>query len=230
VSQALQRTEVSGWEAYAALARELDAVRAAEAARTAGIRQAVAQMSEHADGLDVMLRTQQTNLTQLGRQLRFRTGKLDPEKAEAVIEPAPLLSEVAANIDAVDKEANEAADRGRYPALLPRWSPFTRNLLIYGLAAACVVAAQVTAFLRSDLGQADAEPDIGSGVGPNPIVVLFLVPLAGFVLGYIAASIAGRPRVAESRVRLNPRLGLLLCFGVGPAIVAGFLIHSFTSG
>jgi hypothetical protein len=229
VSQAVQRAEGSGWETYAQLARELDAVRAAEAARTAGIRQAVAQMSEHADGLEARLQVQQGNLTQLGRQLRFRTGKLQAEKVEPVIEPAPLLSEVAADIDLVDKEATEAADRGRYPALLPRWSPFTRNLLIYGVAAAAVVAGQVYAFFHSDLGQAGAEPTIGSGAGPNPLVVLFVIPLVGFLLGYVAASVAGRPRVAESRVRLNPRLGLLLCFGVGPAIIAGLVIHSFTS-
>jgi hypothetical protein len=230
VSQALQRAGDPGWESCVELAPELDAVRSAEAARTAGIRQAVAQMSEHADGLEGRLRVQQANLTQLGRQLRFRTGKLDPETAEAVIEPAPLLSEVAADIDLVDKEANEAADRGRYPALLPRWSPFTRNLLIYAVAAAVVVVAQVYAFFQSDLGQSDANPEVGSGTGPNPIIVLFLIPLVGYVLAYIAASIAGKPRVAESRVRLNPRLGLLLCFGVGPAIFAGLMIHSFTSG
>ena len=134
MSQALQRTG-GDWGAYAQLARELDAVRAAEAARTAGIRQAVAQMSEHADGLEARLQAQQVSLTQLGRQLRFRTGKLQADKIEPVVEPAPLLSEVAADIDRVDQEANEAADRGRYPALLPRWSSFTRNLLIYGVAA-----------------------------------------------------------------------------------------------
>ena len=227
VGQALQRTG-GDWEAYAQLARELDAVRAAETARTAGIRRAVAQMSEHADGLEARLQAQQVSLTQLGRQLRLRTGKLQADKVEPVVEPAPLLSEVAADIDRVDQEANEAADRGRYPALLPRWSSFTRNLLIYGIAAAVVVAAQVSAFFRSDLGQ-DADPAIGSGTGPNPVVVLFLIPLVGFILGYVVAGIAGRPRVVEGRVRLNPRLGLLLCFGVGPAIFAGLMIQSFTS-
>ncbi len=230
MSQALQRTQDdSGWDAYVELARELDAVRAAEAARTAGIRQAVAQMSEHADGLEGRLRVQQANLTQLGRQLRFRTGKLDAEKVEAVIEPAPLLSEVAAGIDVVDKEANEAADRGRYPAILPRWSSFSRNLLVYAVAAAGVLAAQYYAFRSSDLGQDGDASQVGSGSGPNPVVVLFLLPLVGFVLGYLAASFAGRPRVAESRVRLNPRLGFLLCFGVGPLAFAWLMIQSLTS-
>src|SRR4051812_24349 len=160
-------------------------------------------MSEHADGLEGRLGLQGTNLTQLGRQLRLRTGKLTPANVEEVTEPAPLLSEVAQGIDTADKEATEAFDRGQYPALLPRWSSGARNFLVYGVAALVVVVAQVVAFFRSDLGRSSAA-DVGSGSGPNPLVVLFLIPLAGFVLGYLVAGVAGRPRVAENRVRLNP--------------------------
>jgi hypothetical protein len=217
-----------GWEAYAALARELDAVRAAETARTAGVHQAVAQMSEHADGLEARLQAQGAALTQLGRTLRLRTGKLTPVPAEQVTEPAPLLSDVAAQIDAADKDANDAADRGQYPALLPRWSPGTRNFLIYGIAALGIVIAQYLAFRRSDLGQETA-PDVGSGSGPNALVVLFVIPLVGYLIGYLVASLAGRPRIADSRVRLNPRMGFLLCFAIGPVAVGALMINSFAS-
>lgn len=225
MEQALERAGASDWEEYCALARELDAVRAAEAARTAGIRQAVAQMSEHADGLEGRLREQGTNLTQLGRQLRLRVPKLAPERTEAVIEPAPELTRIADLLATADREATEAADRGRYPALLPRWPSSMRNLLIYGVAAAAVIVAQVVSFFRSDLGSGD-HPDVGSGSGPNALVVLFVIPLIGFLLGYLAVSVAGRPRMAEARVRTNARLGLLLCFGIGPVIVVFLMIHS----
>jgi hypothetical protein len=103
-----------------------------------------------------------------------------------------------------------------------------RNLLIYGVAAAAVIVAQVVSFFRSDLGSSD-RPDVGSGSGPNAIVVLFVIPLVGFILGYLAAGVAGRTRLAEDKVRANPRLGFLLCFGIGPVIVVGLLINSFAS-
>jgi hypothetical protein len=64
VSQALERIGLSGWDEYAELARELDAVRAAETARTDGVRVAAAQFSEQVEQLDVRLREQGTNLTQ----------------------------------------------------------------------------------------------------------------------------------------------------------------------
>jgi hypothetical protein len=227
VSGELERT-TGGWEAYVGLARELDAVRAAEAARTAGVHQAVAQMSEHADGLQERLQAQGAALTQLGRTLRLRTGKLTPAPTEPVTEPAPLLSEVAAAIDEADRTANDALDRGRYAALLPRWSSGARNFLIYGVAALGVVIAQVIAFFRSDLGQ-DSAAEVGSGSGPNALVVLVVIPLVGWLIGYLAASLAGRPRIAEGRVRLNPRMGLLMCFMIGPVIVGALMIHSFSS-
>ena len=228
MSQDVQRAGVSGWETYAQLARELDAVRAAEAARTEGVQRGVAEMSEHADGLEGRLRAQTTALTQLGRQLRIRTGKLTPADVGPVIEPAPLLSEIAAGIDAADREATEAADRGRYPALLPRWSPGMRNLLLYGVAAAGVLIAQVIAFGRSDLFSGE-RPDVGSGSGPNALIVLFVLPLIGFVIANLVARVVGRPRVAEARVQTNPRMGVLLCFAIGPLAIAALLINSFTS-
>lgn len=223
----LERT-TGGWEAYVGLARELDAVRAAEAARTAGVHEAVAQMSEHADGLQGRLQAQGAALTNLGRTLRLRTGKLTAAPTEPVTEPATVLSDVAAAIDEADRTANDALDRGRYAALLPRWSPGARNFLIYGLAALGVVVAQVIAFFRSDLAQ-DTAPEVGSGSGPNALVVLFVIPLVGWLAGYLVASLAGRPRIAEGRVRLNPRMGLLMCFMIGPVIVGGLMIQSFTS-
>jgi len=223
----LERT-TGGWEDYVGLARELDAARAAEAARTAGVHQGVAQMSEHADGLQERLQAQGAALTQLGRTLRLRTGKLTPAPTEPVTEPAPLLSDVAAAIDEADRTANDALDRGQYPALLPRWPAGARNFLVYGVAAVGVVIAQVISFFRSDLAQ-ESSPDVGSGSGPNALVVLFVIPVIGFAIGYVAANLAGRPRIVGSKVQLNPFMGFVLCLLIGPAVVAGLMIHSFAS-
>jgi hypothetical protein len=227
VSQALDRVGLPEFEQYAELARELDAVRAAEAARTAGVRQAAAEMSERAAGLEEHLRVQGTNLTQLARRLRLRVPKLAPEHTEAVTEPAPELTRIADLMTDADRQANEALDRGQYPALLPRWPASMRNLLIYGVAAGAVIVAQVVAFFRSDLASSD-QPDVGSGQGPNALVVLFFIPLLGFLLGYVAASAAGRTRLEGDKVRANPRMGLLLCFAIGPAIVVALMVHSLT--
>lgn len=205
------------WAEYAEAARELDAVRAAEAARTAGVRRAVAEMSEHADGLEQRLRDQGARLTGLSRALRFRVPKLTPVAPQETPDPAPGLSRIAAAIDLADREAVDAENRGRYPALLPRWSPFPRNLLIYGVAALGVLAAQIGAFYR------DPESD------PNPLLVLFLIPLVAYAVGYAMVGVAGRPRIDEGRVKLSPRLGLLLCFGIGPVAVAVLLVQNLTS-
>jgi hypothetical protein len=227
VSQALDRVGLSGWDQYAELARELDAVRAAEAARTDGVRQAAAEMTGRADELETRLREQGTNLSQLGRRLRLRVPKLAPEKTEAVTEPAPEISRIADLMATADREATEAADRGRYPALLPRWPAGARNLLIYGVAAGLVIIAQMVSFFRSDLGS--DQPDVGSGSGPNALVVLFVIPLIGWVVGYLLASAAGRTRLEEDQVKTSPKLGFLLCFGIGPVIVVALMVHSFTS-
>jgi len=201
----------SAWEQYVGLAQRLDAVRAEEAARTGAIRAGVAEMSEHADQLEQRLREQGGHLAGLASHLRLRAPKLDPIPVQGHIDPAPALRDIAQAIDRTDREARRAAERGQHPALLPRWPNGMRNFLLYGVAAAAVLAAQIAAFYRDS--------------SPNAIVVLFVVPLIGYILGTIAVSIAARPRVADTKVRSSPRLGLLLCFGIGPIAVAVLLVQ-----
>lgn len=231
-----------GWLEYAEYARRLDAVRAEESARTAGMRQAVAQMTTHADDLEARLNGQGGMLTNLAATLRLRRPKLTPiapkalikpqevtpaagvslEKgapdvdprtaplpAEVPIEPAVALSQLAGTIDRGDAAALEAATRGEYAALLPKLSGTMRGLLVYGIAALVVLAFQGLAFSRT-------------GSETNPIMVLFVIPLVGFVVGFLVLSIGGRTRVAQAAPEPPTRLGFLLCFLIGP--LAGLVV------
>jgi hypothetical protein len=250
------------WTQYAEYARRLDAVRAEEAARTAGMREGVAQMTTHADELEYRLNGQGGMLINLATTLRFRRPKLtpiapelqpDPKKAgskpgankglgakglganegpaptdaeakpagvepekPAEIDPATGLSELAATIDRADKAARDAATRGEYPALLPRLTGTARNLVFYGVAALLVLGFQALAFSRTS-------------TETNPFGVLFLFPLIGFALAYVALRVGGRTRVAQEALDVSPRLGFLLCFLIGPIAAAVVVATSFSS-
>jgi hypothetical protein len=202
-----------GWARYEEYARRLDAVRAEETARTAGMREGVAQMSAHAEELQARLNGQGQMLSNLAVTLRLRRPKLtpltpeqppqDPDQAPAPLEPAPALSRVASMMDTGDREARAAATRGEYPMLLPKLSLRGRNLLVYGLAALAVLALQGRAFAQD-------------GAKTSPISVLFLFPLIGFAVAYLVLRIGSRTRVSQEPPDLSPRLGFVLCFLIGP--------------
>ena len=198
------------WAQYEEYARRLDAVRTEESARTAGMREAVAQMTTHADELEARLRGQGGMLTNLATTLRLRRPKLTPLAPEGVVDPPIALSQLAGAIDRGDAESLQAATRGEYPALLPRMSGLTRGLLVYGIAALVVLAFQGLAFSRT-------------GTETNPFMVLFVLPLIGFVVAYLVLSIGGRTRVVQGVPATAPtRLGFVLCFLIGP--LAGLVI------
>jgi hypothetical protein len=191
------------WTQYAQYARRLDAVRAQESARTAGIREGVAEMTTHADELEARLNGQAGMLTNLATILRLRKPKLTPIPPEGPVDPPIALSQLAGAIDRGDAEARQAATRGEYPALLPGWSGTGRSLLVYGIAALVILGFQGLAFFRT-------------GTDTNPIMVLFVIPLIGFVIGYLVLGIGGRTRVVGGAQNASTRLGFLLCFLVGP--------------
>jgi hypothetical protein len=128
---------------------------------------------------------------------------------EAHIEAATALSQLAGTIDRGDSEARQAATRGEYPALLPGMSGIGRGLLVYGIAALVVLGLQALAFSRT-------------GTETNPIVVLFILPLIGFGIGFLVLGIGGRTRVAQAAQTSPTRMGFLLCFLIGP--VAGLVV------
>jgi hypothetical protein len=204
-----------GWVQYAEFARRLDLVRAEELARTAGIREGVAQMSTHADELERRLQVQSGALTHVANVLRFRRPKLTPvPPQDPFLEPATALTTLARTIDVVDTEATQAADRGNRPTLLPAMTPTVRSLAVYGVAAALIVLLQGLAF-RS------------TGDKTNPFLVLFLIPLIGFAVAYLVLTIGGRTRSSQEPTERRTRMGFLICFAIGPIAAVIVIATSF---
>jgi hypothetical protein len=204
------------WAQYAEYARRLDAVRAEESARTAGMREAVAQMTTHADELEARLNGQAGMLTNLAGILRLRRPKYTPIPPEEAVDPAVGLGKLAGIIDRGDREARQAAERGEYAALLPKLSATARSSVVYGLAALGILAFQALGFSRS-------------GTETSPITVLFLIPLVGFVIAFLVLKVGGRTRVAQASAEASTRLGFLFCFLIGPLAAAVSVAMSFRS-
>jgi uncharacterized membrane protein YidH (DUF202 family) len=181
------------------------------------MRAGAAEMTTQSDELEARLRGQGGMLINLATILRLRRPKLTPIPPDGVIDPPIALSMLAGAIDRGDAEARQAAERGEYPALLPNWSSTSRSLLVYGLAALAVLGFQGLAFSRT-------------GTETNPIAVLFVIPLIGFVLGFVVLGIGGRTRVAQSSTNQSTRMGFLLCFLIGPLAAVVVLILSLQSG
>jgi hypothetical protein len=227
-----------GWAQYAEYARRLDAVRAEEQARTAGMREGVAEMSAHADDLQARLNGQGGMLTNLATILQLRRPKLTPIEPEGFVDPSTELGQVARAIDLGDQEARRADVRGHQAALLPAMSGLLRSLVVYGSAAALVLLLQALEFLRA-------------GKDTNGFAVLFVIPLLGFVVGFVVLALGSRVRVTElpetsasgivnrtqaaqlaarkAAAAPRTRLGALLCFGIGPLALIVVLAASVKS-
>jgi hypothetical protein len=202
-----------GWTKYAEYARTLDSVRAEGLARAAGTRKAIAEMSTHADELQARLNGQGGWLIKLASELHWRRPKLQPIVPEGFVEPSTELSHVGEAIDVGDLEGRRAAERGKFPALLPDISPTARSLVVYGLAATLVVLLQALAFNHT-------------GMDTNPFLVLFVIPLIGFVIGFVVLALGGRSRLTRVALNQRTRLGFLLCFGIGP--IASVVVIAFS--
>ncbi len=206
-----------GWTQYAEYARRLDAVRAEEIARTAGMREGVAEMSAHADQLQARLNGQGGMLLNLAGELRVRRPKLTPVEPEGFVEPSTGLADVGRAIDQGDVEARRAAERGQYPSLLPTASTTQRSVVVYGAAALVILAFQGVAFSRS-------------GEHTNAVGVLFLIPAIAFAVAYLVLSIGSRTRMATAAVPVHARWGLVACFLVGPLALLATVASSYKSG
>ena len=225
-----------GWPRYARLARELDEVRAVEQAITAGLQAGSAEMTAHADALAERLAGQQARLAELARDLRLRPGKLTPLRPvrgqgtaglaqphpqtglELLDEPARMLRELAEQIDLADGEAARADERGHRAAILPRWPAELRNGLIYGVAAVLTLLSQGLLWVGVQGGQHDRSPGFVS--------LFLLIPAAWYLIGYLVVRMAGTPRVAAPGNGSSARLGLVLCFLAGPAVLMVVILRS----
>ncbi|MFI7588328.1 hypothetical protein ACIB24_14760 [Spongisporangium articulatum] len=205
------------WNEYAALVRELDEVRATEQSRTEGLHVAVAEMTHHADSLDERVINQQQGFAQVAQLLRFRMPKLGPVEPEGIVDPATDLARVAEGIDTADRELHHAATRGQQPQLLPDWSPLGRAMAIYGAAAVLIVLLQLLSFVRG-------------GSNTSSGLVLFMVPLLGFAIGYLTLKIGTRTRVPQATPEIYTRIGLILSFAIGPLVLLVFALAAASFG
>lgn len=194
------------WGRYTALARDLDETRATERSRTEGLRAGVAEMSTHADQLQARLEAQKEGLVALSQHLRLKMPATTPMEPEGHVDPVTDLTKVAESIDRADREANQAAERGVTPSLLPGLGPFARALVVYGTGATVVVLAQTVGFLKG-------------GSNTSAPLVLFFIPLLCFFAAYSTIKVGGRTRVSDARPKLYTRFGFLLCFLVGPLVL-----------
>jgi hypothetical protein len=207
-----------GWTQYAEYARRLDFVRAQELARTAGLRESVAAMSEHADALQARLSGQRGAIVNLGTTLRLRRPKVVtiPPEPELFVDPATNLTQVAELIDGADREATMAGERGNSPILFPGLSTTMRSLVIYGAAAFVILVGQLLAFRHA-------------GDKTSPILVLFVIPAIFFAIAWVVLAVGGRTRVTQAAVRARTRLGFVLCFAIGPIVLILVIASSFSN-
>jgi hypothetical protein len=228
----IQVTGVSGtpWQRYAALMRRLDAVRAAEEARTAAQRQAVAAMNAEVERLAPALTDQGGRLTNLSRRLGLRRPTLDPTSVPFDQDPADGLRQTAQSFAVAAEQAKAAEDRGRRATLLPGWRAGPRNLMIYFTFALVGLVVQIATFVIT--------PNAGN---VSVSRVLFVVPAVTFLAGYLTISKLGRIRIVPeppthrfgqpSPPNPNPRsvrLGLAVCFLTFPLyIVVIVILHPF---
>lgn len=195
---------VGGWSRYAELARRLDEVRAEEIARTAGMREAVAEMSTHADQLEARLRGQGAMLTRLATALRLREPRFDPVPPEGPVDPATGLARLAGVIDRGDREAQQAGDRGERAGLLPGIGAGTRSWIVYLGAALLVLVAQL--------------PLIRGNVPRLDLLVVLVIPGIGFLAAFLLLRFGGRSRVDLKAPEVPARLGFMMCFAIGPVV------------
>lgn len=198
-----------GWLRYAELAREIDAVRARENARTAGLRAAAAQMSQQADELEARLNGQRVMLTNLATHLRIRTPDFTPSVPSGKVDPATGLARVAGAIDRGDKAARAAAERGQYAGFLPGLSTAGRSFVVYEIAALVVLLIQIPQWV-------DLVDSTKNSAGPSFVGVMILLPAIAFGIAYAVMSFGTGTRMSGTKQRARTRMGFLMCFGVGP--------------
>ncbi|GLY13024.1 hypothetical protein LWF15_15050 [Kineosporia rhizophila] len=200
-----------GWADYAEYARRLDEVRAQENARTAGIREGAAEMSEHADDLHAKLDTQRRGLTAFAQKAGFKFPAGPAPRPEGHVEPQTELSRVAQLYDAAERDGTDAINRALEPNLLPRTGAGLRGLLVYGVTALVIMVVQFVGFATT---------------GNNPDFLRYgvIVPLLGFVAASLVLRQGNKARDPDVPVAALPtRMGLLLCFGALP-VLFGILV------
>ncbi|MGH2603444.1 MAG: hypothetical protein ACRDJ9_29175 [Dehalococcoidia bacterium] len=214
------------WQRYAALARQLDAVRRDHAALTVGQRQQVESGRATLDLLVDRLTEQQTDLSETAALLRVRMPLIDPPPSTAIT-VSDALSQAQAAAGASDQEREQAVQRAHAPRFLPGVSTVVRNVAVYAICAAAAVL--ISMILQLAIGDTD----------PTTVMLWSLLglPMVAFFVGYLVIPIVcvaripptppekdqyGLPLPADKRVlppiRRSPRLGFAICLLFGPLV------------
>lgn len=201
-----------GWAEYAGYARRLDEIRAQENARTAGIREGVAEMSEHADALHARLEQQRRGMTAYAHKVRLNAPTGSGEVPQEPVEPQTDLSRVAELIDEAELQGAESINRAGRPNLFPGSGPGLRGFVVFGIAALAIMLVQLVQFLVS-------------GNDPNFLAIGVVTPLIGFLAGIGVLKFGNQARNPDVPSAPVPvRMGLILCFITLPLLLGLLLL------
>jgi hypothetical protein len=200
------------WAEYLAATQRLDTVRRAASNVVAGQAQAVQAARQELDGVRARLAPQRARLVS---DLGLAEAELVPQPAEQAAAAQAVtggptvvlaaLHQARATADAADASMVGPAGRDR------PWTPWLRNLMVYGPYAIVVLLVQLTLYAVVDTGSRYAWA-VGWGL---------LMPVVAFGLGWITIGFVfgGGP----GRTERTPLLGaavclapvLVTCMGVG---------------
>jgi hypothetical protein len=199
------------WQHYIDLIRALDAERFAEESRTASQRHGAEAAALEVERLAPLLIDQGAELAHLARRLRISPPKLSAEPAPADAGPYELVvqaTRLTARAGSYGREAHQLATRSRF---LPGAPAGLRNGLIYTAWSLVGLLIQVMILSR----------DQSASVG----IILFGIPLGTFLAGLVSVTVLGRAPLAVRPAGRSARAGLLICFGIFPVVMLGYLIR-----
>lgn len=192
------------WLSYLAAAQGLDAVRRTAASDVAAQTQAVEAARAELIGVQARLAPQLSRLTDLGvpaAELTPAPAEVSAAAAAVAGGPVPVIAalrQARATADAADAALVAAAPSG----FRATWTPWLRNLLVYGPYALVVLLVQIALYL---VAAPDSLPVLALACG-------LTMPLAAFGLGWLTIGFVFPPGPSGARADRTPFVGAVVCF------------------
>ena len=187
------------WADYLVAAQRLDVVRRAASSAVSDQAQAVQAAQQELAGVRARLAPQRSRLV---RDLGVPEAEVTPQPAELAA-ATQALSGGAAGVLAALHQARATADAADASMLTAgratQWTPWMRNLLVYGPFAVAVLLVQIILFLIVD----------GNDRYGWAIAWALLMPVLAFALGWLTIGFVfgGGP----GRTDRTPLLGVVVC-------------------
>ena len=203
------------WADYLAAAQRLDVVRRAASSAVSDQAQAVQSAQQELAGVRARLAPQRSRLA---RDLGVPEAELTPQPAELAA-AAQALPPGAAGVLAALHQARATADAADASMLTAgratQWTPWMRNLLVYGPFAVAVLLVQIVLFLI-----VDGNDRYGWAIG-----WALLMPGLAFALGWLTIGFVfgGGP----GRTDRTPLLGVVVCLAPVLVTCMGVGVFSF---